>query len=49
VRAHPALAEHLDSEHRDALQRLAQASDVKITLQAASADAPRESFELHVR
>jgi ribonuclease G len=49
VRAHPALTEHLESEHRDVIQRLAQASDLKITLQPASADTPRDSYEVHVR
>jgi ribonuclease G len=49
VRVHPAFAEYLDAEHREALQRLAQALDVKITIQATSIESARENFELQLR
>jgi ribonuclease G len=49
VRVHPAFAEYLDAEHRETLQRLAQASDVKVTIQPASAESSRENYELQVR
>src|SRR5947199_1838694 len=44
VRVHPDFAEHLESHERETLQRLAQALDVKVTVQAASAQASREEF-----
>jgi ribonuclease G len=49
VRVHPAFAEHLDAEHRDVLPRLADALGVKITVQAGSVEAPRESYEVTLR
>jgi ribonuclease G len=49
VRVHPTFAEHLEGEHREAMERLARASDVKVIIQAASNDTPRDSYELHVR
>jgi ribonuclease G len=49
VRVHPAFAEYLDAEHRDVLPRLAEALDVKITVQAGSVDSGRESYEITVR
>jgi ribonuclease G len=49
VRVHPAFAEYLDSEHREALQRLAQTLDVKVVIQAASPESSRENYEISVR
>ncbi len=49
VRVHPDFAEHLESDGREALQRLAQALDVKITVQAASAQSSREEYEITIR
>ena len=49
VRVHPAFAEYLDAEHRDVLPRLADALGVKITVQAGSVEAPRESYEVTLR
>lgn len=49
VRAHPDLAAYLHGEGREAVQRLAASLDVKITVQAASAQVPREHYEVHAR
>jgi ribonuclease G len=49
VRVHPAFADYLDVEAREAVLRLAQTLDVKITIQAASADAARENYEITLR
>ena len=49
VRVHPAFADYLESEHREALRRLAQTSDVKVTIQPVSAESSRENFELQIR
>jgi ribonuclease G len=49
VRVHPVFAEYLDAEHRDVLPRLAEALDVKITIQAGGADSARENYEITLR
>jgi ribonuclease G len=49
VRVHPAFAEYLESEHRDAIGKLAAMLDVKIAVQAASADSPREGYDIQAR
>jgi len=49
VRAHPDFAGHLESNEREALQRLAQALDVKVTVQAVSAQSSREEYEITIR
>ena len=49
VRVHPAFAEYLDHEEREALQRLAHGLDVKVTVQAASGQSSREDYEITVR
>jgi ribonuclease G len=49
VRVHPVFAEYLDAEHRDVLPRLAEALDVKITIQAGAAESSRESYEIALR
>jgi hypothetical protein len=46
---HPDFAEHLESDEREPLQRLAQALDVKITIQPVAAQASREDYEITVR
>jgi ribonuclease G len=49
ARVHPAFAEYLDAEHRDAVARLAEALGVKVTIQAGAVESPRDSYELTVR
>jgi Ribonuclease G/E len=49
VRVHPACAEYLDAEHREVLQRLAHALDVKITIQAGAVESSRENYEITLR
>jgi ribonuclease G len=49
VRVHPAFAEYLDTEHREALARLAQALDVKITVQASAVESSRDNYEITLR
>jgi ribonuclease G len=49
VRVHPAFAEYLDAEHREVLPRLAQALDVKITIQAGAVESSRENYEITLR
>ena len=49
VRVHPDFAAYLESEGREALQRLAHALDVKVTVQAASAQTSREEYEITLR
>ena len=49
IRVHPDFAGYLESEDRETLQRLAQSLGVKVTVQAASAEAGREEYEIHVR
>jgi len=49
VRVHPAFAEYLDAQHRDVLPRLAEALDVKITIQAGAVESARENYEITLR
>ncbi len=49
VRVHPAFAEYLDAEHREVLPRLAEALDVKITIQAGAVESSRENYEITLR
>jgi ribonuclease G len=49
ARVHPELAAYLEGEGRGDLERLEAAFEVKITVQAAGAQAPREEYELRVR
>ena len=49
VRVHPAFAEYLDAEHREVLPRLAEALDVKITIQAGAVESARENYEITLR
>jgi ribonuclease G len=49
VRVHPELAAYLEGDARDALQRVARALDVKVTIQPATGRASREEYEIHVR
>ena len=49
VRAHPAFAEYLDTEHRETLQRLAEGLDVKVVVQAGSPESSRENYEITLR
>ena len=49
VRVHPAFAEHLDAEHRETLAQLAQAREIKVTVQAGAPDSARDHYEISVR
>jgi ribonuclease G len=49
ARVHPELAAYLDGEGRADLERLEAGLEVKITVQPAGAQAPREEYELKVR
>jgi hypothetical protein len=49
VRAHPDLVSYLDTEGRDALQRLRTSLEVTISLQSTGGHAPREDFDIQVR
>ena len=49
ARVHPDVAAYLDGEGRADLERLEAALEVKITVQAASGQAPREEYEVRVR
>jgi ribonuclease G len=49
VRVHPAFVEYLDAEHREVLPRLAEALDVKITVQAGVVESSRENYEITLR
>jgi ribonuclease G len=49
ARVHPDLAGYLGADGRPELERLEAALEVKITVQSASAQAPREEYELKVR
>jgi ribonuclease G len=49
VRVHPAFAEYLEGEHREVLPRLAEALDVKITIQAGAVESARENYEITLR
>jgi ribonuclease G len=48
VRAHPDLVSYLETEGRDALQRLRTSLEVNIALQSTGAHAPREDFEIRI-
>ena len=49
VRVHPDFAGYLESQEREALERLAHACDLKVTIQRASTQSAREDYEIHVR
>jgi ribonuclease G len=49
VRVHPVFAEYLDAEHRAVLPKLAEALDVKITIQAGAPETARENYEISLR
>ena len=49
ARVHPDVAAYLSGEGRADLERLEAALEVKVTVQAASGQAPREEFEVRVR
>ena len=49
ARVHPDLAEYLESELRDGLERLAAALDRKITVQSVTGHAHRDEFEVLLR
>jgi ribonuclease G len=49
ARVHPDLADYLEGEGRPDLERLEAALEVKITVQAASAQSQREDYDLRVR
>ena len=49
ARVHPDLAAYLSGEGRPDLERLEAVLEVKITVQAASAQSQREDYDLRVR
>jgi hypothetical protein len=49
ARVHPDVAGYLAEEGRADIERLEAALEVKITVQPASGQAPREDYELRVR
>jgi ribonuclease G len=49
VRAHPDVAGYIEREGREDLERLQAGLDVKVTVQAAAAQSPREEYDVRVR
>ena len=49
VRAHPDVTGYLDGDARDAVGKLANGLDVKITVQSAGPQSPREEYQIHLR
>ncbi|MBI1734118.1 MAG: Rne/Rng family ribonuclease [Candidatus Rokubacteria bacterium] len=49
VRAHPELVQYLENDGREALQRLAGALGVKVSVQTVGGHPHREDYEIHVR
>jgi ribonuclease G len=49
IRVHPDVAAHLETEARDALERLASTLDRKITVQAVTGHVHRDEFEVLLR
>jgi Ribonuclease G/E len=49
VRVHPDLAGYLETEARDAIERLAATLDRKVTVQAVTGHAHRDEFEVLFR